>query len=240
MDRSEFDPSPAQPEKPVTFQTMRNREYARIMKLYGLPPRAHSSKCLRVEMEPHHRRALNLQPHTPAEVEAAEAIVNGIVEQMVDFMIHEKKWPLPDNYHVVVRFDWSRHRNRSRGGRYSGRFRSYESGEKKDGGAGISLAMGAHVPFAQENRIQGMPVMFSEYKHIQNDPEIGSFMGKWEDCLRVLVIHEVAHAIQFNTAWSQDKELTAKYPSSTRGAHLKLWQDLYRIGRRQFGFVKPE
>lgn len=205
-----------------------------IMRKYGLPPTAHSSKCMATVMTASDRHWLGLSPHTPDMVAKATEVVRGMTEWAEGFCRNEFAYlGIKPDWDVVSYCDWSLRRTRSRGGRYSARTRSFEAESARPRGARISLAMAHRVPTSGSS--DWSSVRFKEYAHIAEDAEIGTFHGTWEDCLRVLVLHEIAHGVQFTCSPSAAKK--AGYEYTQQGAHFRLWQDIYRRLRVNFGFV---
>ena len=200
---------------------------------YDLTRGALSREWMLKDMDAAERAAINLAPHTPEMVKRSQAIVLATVAEFETWA--KKTYGVAEDWTVVVRFEWARTRNRSWGGIYSDRSRSYEMNHSLGEGARISLAMSKRVPSDHRKMVfdSNDDFSFHEYKSFCRDDEIGDFTGSWEDCLRVLTIHECAHALQY-TPKAVDKEYDKK---EVRG-HGQLWKDLYRAARRNFGFTK--
>jgi hypothetical protein len=81
---------------------------------------------------------------------------------------------------------------------------------------------------------------FIEYKHIQNDPVIGSIDGNWKTVLGTLIAHEYAHALDFNVdPWpylTKPTGFVAYNPKTQREkrGHGESWQLIYRDLRENF------
>jgi len=80
---------------------------------------------------------------------------------------------------------------------------------------------------------------FPEYDHIASDPEIGALNGiNWKRYLGCLIAHELAHTLtleelpqfRLKVAEQFDFEVQIDY----HDGHGKLWQEVYRILRRDF------
>lgn len=70
-----------------------------------------------------------------------------------------------------------------------------------------------------------------EYSAIYKDSEIGCLrVNDYESIIKVIVLHEVAHAI---TYWNE-KETVKRFSKP----HGKIWQDNYRKLRRAYGLVR--
>lgn len=99
------------------------------------------------------------------------------------FVLQVEQWVqknvFPD-FKVTAKFDWNPSRRCSRGGIY------------KDG-PGINMAMYWAVP-----NNEGATYKFSEYPSFDSDPHIGGFYStRPEDKLEAIIVHEIAHAVQF-------------------------------------------
>lgn len=81
---------------------------------------------------------------------------------------------------------------------------------------------------------------FVEYKHIQNDPVIGTINGNWKTVIGALVAHEYAHALDFNVdPWpylTKPTGFVAHSPKTRleKRGHGESWQLIYRDLRTKF------
>lgn len=198
---------------------------------YGLPRNTLSRDWMLTHMDAEERHSINLSAHHPDMVREAQKRVLATVTQFEEWARDTHN--MPKSWDIVTRFEWGRHRNRSWGGKYSNRSRSYEMGHSLGSGARISLAMAApgRVPVLPITEFEP-PRVFQEYKSFARDPEIGDWVGGWVSCLQVLTIHECAHGLQYSTGLN-----VKDYAPKERRGHNKLWKDLYRAARREFGFV---
>ena len=106
-------------------------------------------------------------------VEEAEMVANEAIDRLIDH----------HNMAIDKRvLSWGRSRVRSWGGQWS------------NGRHGLTLAMKRHVPADHVDPNQSFT--FHEYRRFAHDPNIGTFKGSWQDCVRVLVAHEYAHALE--------------------------------------------
>ena len=73
-------------------------------------------------------------------------------------------------------------------------------------------------------------VFYTEYGHIQNDPEIGSFSSfhGYKMLLSAITTHEIAHCYQMIIRQIHGDAF------GNANAHQQLWQSLYRPLRRAF------
>lgn len=102
----------------------------------------------------------------------AEAVANHAIDVLVD------------SYGMVIDkrvLSWGRSRKRSWGGRWS------------NGRHGMTLAMKRYTP--ADHVDPDSSFTFYEYERFAASPTIGDFTGRWQDCIRVLVAHEFAHAL---------------------------------------------
>jgi hypothetical protein len=81
---------------------------------------------------------------------------------------------------LQVIIDHSPKRVTSRGGMYAK-------------GPGINLALNSFTRFKQPDGTY----KFNEYPSFAKDPVIGSVIGSFDKCTKALVVHEIAHAVQF-------------------------------------------
>ena len=115
---------------------------------------------------------------------------------------------------ITVRRDWtwrsySAVSPRSRGGIYTGYFRSFDDADDADiireRGAGISLRLCRYASDV-------FPAVWTEYASFNHSPLIG---GRREittdDALRFLAAHECAHAIEFNLPFPVRKDIAAEW-----------------------------
>lgn len=112
------------------------------------------------------------------------------------------------DFRVTAKFDWSPSRRSSRGGIYKE-------------GPGINMAMYWAVP---DN--QGATYRFSEYPSFDSDRYIGGFYSKNAyDKLDAILVHEIAHAVQF---FYYKKSGTRCTP------HGPVFKKYYKILREEF------
>lgn len=99
------------------------------------------------------------------------------------FVLQVEKWVQENvfsDFKVTARFDWNPSRKSSRGGIY------------KDG-PGINMAMYWAIPNNYGNTYK-----FNEYRSFDGDRYIGGFYStRPEDKLEAILVHEIAHAVQF-------------------------------------------
>ena len=99
------------------------------------------------------------------------------------FVLEVEKWVQENifsDFRVTAKFDWSPSRRSSRGGIYKE-------------GPGINMAMYWAMPNNHNNTY-----LFKEYASFNSDPYIGGFYStRPEDKLEAILVHEIAHAIQF-------------------------------------------
>jgi hypothetical protein len=165
----------------------------------------------------------NNNPAGPISLAArreAEAVVRSTMADLME-TIRSSCYAdrLPANWAPSVKMDWSENRSRSRGG--AGGKGLYEDG-------GLSLAMRRRVP---ADGVGVGPFEFIEYASIARRSDIGTLKSDdWRDCLRALVAHELAHAVQRSIERTARK---AKAPSdpSLRKPHGVGWQRIYALLR---------
>ena len=105
-------------------------------------------------------------------ISEAESVANRAIDRLIDH------FNMPIDKRVL---SWGRSRNRSWGGQWGGNR------------LGLTLAMKRHVP--ADHVDDSKTFTFNEYRSFADDPHIGTFNGSWQDCIRVLVAHEYAHAL---------------------------------------------
>ena len=114
----------------------------------------------------------------------------------------------PDFKLSSVKFDWSPKRRSSRGGMYSD-------------GPGINMAMN-HL--CKDNC--GEIYRVYEYKSFDSDPNIGGFYTRDKYArLKMVIVHEIAHALQYNCYKINRFRCTPHGPT---------WKNLYKRLRMQF------
>lgn len=219
-----------QPSKKVA--THPNNEYfvwrRGVLKDFGLKTNTQDYQLMEMNMPSGQRRVLGLPSHDPKKVIAAQKICQQMVAEFTDWA--RKHYNLPEDFGIRVRFDWRLKRKRSRGGVYSGRFRSYEldGTERMASGGCIFLAMNRHVPVEPSTD----KVLWEEYASFADDPDIGNYECKdWEEKLRLLTIHECSHVVQHIATPSKNE-----YGREDRKGHRKWWKDIYRAARINFGY----
>lgn len=79
-----------------------------------------------------------------------------------------------------------------------------------------------------------------EYAHLRADPQIGNFtLREWQDAVRIVVIHEAAHIVEFSDVrvegWAPELIV-----GSRLNGHGQRFQDIYRELRLQLGFVETK
>jgi hypothetical protein len=112
------------------------------------------------------------------------------------------------DFTLTTKFDWSNKRVASRGGLYAT-------------GPGINIAMASAYP-----NNNGEVYRFYEYKSYDSDNTIGGFYAKDPILkLEALLLHEIAHAVQF---FSYKKTGTRCKP------HGPVFKNYYRILRTEF------
>lgn len=95
-------------------------------------------------------------------------------------------------------------------------------------------------PFLYRDDIDSDRFMFTEYKHIEQDPVIGSIKGNWKTIITALVAHEFAHALDYSVdAWphlTKPEGFSAYNPKTNREkrGHGESWQLIYRDLREKF------
>lgn len=129
----------------------------------------------------------------------------------IRFILEVESWiksNVYSDFSVNYKFDWNPSRRSSRGGIY------------KDG-PGINMAMYWAVP----NNL-GTTYRFYEYKSFDSDKYIGGFFSRNPyDKLEAILLHEVAHAVQF---FSYKKTGTRCKP------HGPVFKHFYKLLRQQF------
>ena len=112
------------------------------------------------------------------------------------------------DFKVTAKFDWNPKRRSSRGGIYKS-------------GPGINMAMYWAVP-----NNEGCTYRFNEYPSFDNDKYIGGFYSQNPyDKLDAIVVHEIAHAVQF---FYYKKSGTKCTP------HGPVFKKYYKILREEF------
>lgn len=107
------------------------------------------------------------------------------------------------SFNIFAKFDWSLRRTRSRGG------------DRK----------GPHISMAMIRNTMLFP--YTEYSHIDSDPEIGGINATtWQDRLLLVLAHEIAHVAA---------RKLFKYEKRT--SHGIKWQGIYRLLR--VSYVNP-
>lgn len=110
--------------------------------------------------------------------------------------------------------------------------RSY--GGRKNGAPYVSLNLGYYIKDMTRTGLGD----WHEYKHIDHDAEIGGFKGAhWCDKIAALVIHEVAHQVQFcakadviaaSVKRHEGKALGRVKGDGAGDGHGEDWQAIYR------------
>ena len=160
--------------------------------------------------------------HSAAVADEAEAIVHQAVKDAVACLRRKGGYEIPVGWKPSVKISWNQNRRHCRGG-------CARKGLHNDGA--ISMVLNRHVPADGTERM----VEFEEYRHIAKDPCIGdTILTGWRDKLRTVVLHEVAHAVQYmlyfrRPGWSAPTQ--AKQALNWRRAHGEGWQAVYRILR---------
>ncbi len=144
-----------------------------------------------------------------------QIIANNHAQRLV---LDVQKWVnanLFSDFTVSAKFDWSYSRRSSRGGIY------------KDG-PGINMAM---IPAMPANN--GLVFRFYEYASYDSDKIIGGFYStKATDKLEAIVLHEIAHAVQFFSYKKQNFRCTPHGPT---------FKHYYKLLREQFlNYKLPE
>lgn len=120
-------------------------------------------------------------------------------------------WPEYGGFSLTtIKLDWSSRRTCSRGGWYDG--------------PGINMAM--EMLF----RERGTPYRLYEYKSYDSDKIIGGFYA--EDPMlaaQVIVIHEVAHAVQFYADRALGKHIDKPHGESFKKQYRKLRTELFNF-----------
>lgn len=171
-------------------------------------------------------------PTTPISLAArkeAEGVVRATVARLME-TIRGSGYAehLPANWSPAVKLDWSMNRSRSRGG--AGGKGLYEDG-------GLSLAMRRRVP---ADGVGTGPFEFTEYASIARRADIGTVKSDdWRDCLRALVAHELAHAVQRSIERTARKAKVASDPA-LRKPHGLGWQRIYALLRKDCLPAKAE
>jgi hypothetical protein len=131
------------------------------------------------------------------------------------FVLAVERWVQENifsDFRVTAKFDWSPSRRTSRGGIY------------KDG-PGVNMAMHLAMP-----NNQGNTYLFHEYPSFHLDKHIGGFYStRAEDKLEAILVHEIAHAIQFFAY----KKLDIRCKP-----HGPVFKQYYKLLRQQF--VNPK
>ena len=199
--------------------------YRAKLRDWGLSTNTQPYELMKLDITPAQRAEVGLAPHRPAVVTRAEQLTRDLVAEYVDWA---RSHHAPADWDVVPKLDWRMDRKRSRGGVYSGRFRGYGSKGmvKRERGGTIHLAAYSYIP--EEWDMPGT-MMFTEYKSFARDPGIGDWeCENWRSRLKLLVIHECAHASQLSLPW---KDWT------DRKGHGALWKHIYRSARAHFGYT---
>lgn len=120
-----------------------------------------------------------------------------------------KSWTGYSGFNLVtVKLDWSTRRTCSRGGWYDG--------------PGINMAMDTLF------RERGTPYRFYEYRSYDSDQVIGGFYA--EDAMlaaQVIVLHEVAHAVQFYADRALGVYIDKPHGESFKKPYRKLRTELF-------------
>lgn len=135
-------------------------------------------------------------------------IVNDQVRKTVKFFAAEG-W-VDEDWIPSVRIDFLVYRRRSWGGR---------GGSGKDF---ISLETSTFLDESVDS--------FPEYPRFAADPEIGSVFGDRDRAIRTLVVHEMAHALQYSK-YSRKVAEMLKVTEGFKG-HKEFWRAIYRLTRR--------
>lgn len=94
--------------------------------------------------------------------------------------------------------------------------------------------------FLQKDSSVSDDFLFNEYKHIQEDKEIGTIKGNWKTVIAALVAHEYAHALDYTIdPWpylTKPAGFSAYNPKTRREkrGHGENWQMIYRDLRENF------
>lgn len=94
--------------------------------------------------------------------------------------------------------------------------------------------------FNSRDDLYPMSFSFTEYKHIQDDPAIGTITGNWKAVIAALVAHEYAHALDYSVEpWpylTKPNGFCAYNPKTNREkrGHGESWQLIYRDLRQNF------
>lgn len=104
----------------------------------------------------------------------------------------------------------------------------------------VRINMGNHVGFCNDGNNYKMP--FKEYSHYATDSEIGDVAAVTRfEYAQLIVLHEIAHAIQYYMVFWDDSPLRIADGNNTEinchaitqqnKGHRKLFQDIYRVLR---------
>lgn len=87
----------------------------------------------------------------------------------------------------------------------------------------ISLAMGRYVGTTDGS--------FYEYRSFQHDRDIGTILNNTVKSVKALVVHEMAHALQYSGSQETIAACVGASKFDSNG-HGKLWKGIYRAARK--------